>query len=280
MHVLILGCGPSGLVAAHAAHMAGHVVTIWSKNKKSPILGAQFLHADIPGVNTPLPSFVKWVHHMDADGEYNPEAYLRKVYGPIWDGTISHEMYNQGQTAWDLREVYTNLWNRFEPAINDWTYSEAELVALIKDIGRRGRHVVINTLPRNLLCREKSTHSFVSTNIWAMGDDPMNGQYCPISLQDFSIEYNGNQYPSWYRASKIFGFTTMEWPGHAAKPPVPGVVAVQKPVSTTCNCWPLVAHVGRYGQWRKGVLLHHVYEEALDAISFRNADYERQSSNV
>lgn len=268
MNVLVLGCGPSGLVAAHAAQQAGCNVGIYSRKQKSRILGAQFLHQDIPGTNSPQPHFVQWIHHPAGDGQYRPEDYLRKVYGPMWDGTVSEEMYNAGQQAWDLREVYESLWWRYHNLITDWSYTRAgELAELMAVAKERGPHLVINTLPRKALCQHPDEHAFLSTKIWAMGDDPYNGRSCPINLPDFTIEYNGNTFPSWYRASRIFGYTTMEWPGHMPKPPVAGVVAVTKPVATTCTCWPQVAHVGRYGQWRKGVLLHHVYSDTLLAVN-------------
>lgn len=270
MNVIVLGCGPSGLVAAHAAVSAGcRRVVIYSRKQKSRILGAQFLHADIPGTNSPEPHFVNWIHRSGDDGLYRPEDYLRKVYGPAWDEVVSPEMHNHGQQAWDLREVYRHLYSRFEPDIVDWYYSASALNVLGQKLAYRGRNfLVVNTLPRKMLCQKPTEHEFTYTKIWAMGDDPENSRYCSVSpsIPDFTIEYNGNEAPAWYRVSKIFGYTTMEWPGHGPKPPLAGVVAVNKPVATTCTCWPGVVHVGRYGQWRKGVLLHHVYDDTLLAV--------------
>lgn len=268
MNVIVLGCGPSGLVAAHAAVSAGCRVVIYSRKQKSAVLGAQFLHADIPGTNSPQPHFVEWYHRVGEDGLYNPENYLRKVYGPAWDGVVSPEMFNMGQQAWDLREVYRHLYARFEADIVDWYFSADALNILGRKLAGAGRNfLIINTLPRRVVCQKPGEHDFISTKIWAMGDDPTNGVACPFTMPDFTIEYNGNPAPAWYRVSKIFGHTTMEWPGHLPKPPVAGVVAVNKPVATTCTCWPGVVHVGRYGQWRKGVLLHHVYEDTIMAVN-------------
>ena len=61
------------------------------------------------------------------------------------------------------------------------------------------------------------------------------------------------------------------------KPPLEGVAAVRKPLTTDCNCHPDWLHVGRYGRWTKGVLSHDAYfatmarlqagvQEALDVV--------------
>lgn len=51
MNIAILGCGPSGLVAAHAAMQINinKRVSVFSRNLRSPIYGAQYLHQPIPG---------------------------------------------------------------------------------------------------------------------------------------------------------------------------------------------------------------------------------------
>lgn len=264
MNVLVLGCGPSGMVAAHAACMAGHDVRIYSRpqKQKSVIYGAQFLHHHIPHTSDPVPQFVKWTHNPDENGNYDPRNYLRKVYGATWDGTISPEMYNPGQLAYDLREVYTHLLGIYGHRVVDWEYWPAGLATYAND----PRWCVINTIPRRVLCLDRKQHSFVSTDIWAMGDMPEIGLNSPVKVEENTIVYNGNENPTWYRASRIFGCSTVEWPGWMPQPPLRGVARVQKPLSTTCTCWPTVAHVGRYGAWRKGVLLHNVYDDTISAL--------------
>lgn len=260
MEVAVLGCGPSGMVAAHAAREMGMSVTVFSRKLKSPIFGAQFLHAHIPNINDPEPHFVKWEHRRNpTDGLYRPEDYLRKVYGSAWDGTVSDEMFNPGQQAWDLRAVYDELWGRFGQDVVNWSYTPDNLQYMIE----RGISI-INTLPRELLCQNKKEHFFNYTNIWALGDN--HTHMCPYRPDEMTVVYNGEPFPSWYRASNIFGHCTMEWPGSMKKPPVEGVVSVRKPILTNCSCWPTVRHVGRYGMWRKGVLLHHVYEQTRSAL--------------
>ena len=50
MIVAILGCGPTGLVAAHACAMKHIPFVIFSKKRKSFLFGSQYLHEPIPGV--------------------------------------------------------------------------------------------------------------------------------------------------------------------------------------------------------------------------------------
>jgi len=37
---------------------------------------------------------------------------------------------------------------------------------------------------------------------------------------------------------------------------------VEKPIRTSCRCFPDVHRMGRYGKWKKGVLSHEAWEEA------------------
>lgn len=262
MHVAVLGCGPSGLLAAHAARQAGATVCVFSRQEKSKIYGAQFLHAAIPGVPLPDPVFVKWNHERNDAGDYVPEDYLRKVYGAAWDGRVNSEMFNSGQPGWDLRAAYEWLWeeNEGRGGVIHYEYAAPTLAGIIG-----GHEMVFNTLPRETLCLEPQKHAFVSTKIWAIGDNHLHT--APYRPPLNTIIYNGNPTPAWYRASNIYGHCTMEWPGSGPRPPVQGVVPVAKPVSTTCTCWPNVRHVGRYGAWKSGFLLHHVYDEVKKALT-------------
>src|SRR5678809_864059 len=60
VRVLILGCGPSGLIAAHAAYNRGADFIVVSKARKSFMNGAQYLHAPIPGVSIKEPFLINY----------------------------------------------------------------------------------------------------------------------------------------------------------------------------------------------------------------------------
>src|SRR3546814_7896241 len=58
--VLILGCGPAGLIAAHAAKRMDADFIVMSKARKSFMNGAQYLHAPIPGVSLAEPFLINY----------------------------------------------------------------------------------------------------------------------------------------------------------------------------------------------------------------------------
>jgi hypothetical protein len=253
--VYVFGCGPSGLVAAHAAWAAGFdSVTVLSRGRKSQLWGCQYLHGPIPGI-TPLEPHVQvsYVLNGDADG------YRRKVYGPEYDGTVSPEDLEVDHSAWDLRRTYDELWKRWTPHIVDVPIINGKQAAeFMPDFLRND--IVISTIPRPALCADRK-HNFDVQYAWAMGDSP--DQQIPVSPpEDNMVVCNGEPDVGWYRVSKVFGYGTVEWPWrNGRRPPFEGVAQVEKPISTDCVCLPDVLYVGRYGKWQKGVLVHQVFEE-------------------
>ena len=55
MYVIVIGCGPAGLAAVHAAHTLGAKVRIMAPKQKTPQLGPITLHRAIPEINTGPP---------------------------------------------------------------------------------------------------------------------------------------------------------------------------------------------------------------------------------
>lgn len=270
MRVAILGSGPAGLMAA-AAVSHGHDWTsgpydiqIFSAGGRSPLYGAQYLHAPIPGyTDNRYPSAKRPISYI-LRGE--PDQYRLKVYGPMWDGTVSPEDLDETHNAWDIRQTYEALWKEYERNVNEIHMDPAGMRLLVDGRTAYGAFdLVINSIPRPALCAEG--HQFASTQIWAAGEAPELG----IDLDRFrcdpnTVICNGEENPSWYRLSNIFGYKTVEWPEHI-KPPLPSAALVTKPLKTNCDCWPDVLHVGRYGKWQKGVLSHHAYQEVKAHVS-------------
>jgi hypothetical protein len=262
VRIAILGCGPSGLVAAHAASQLKIKtnIQVYSAKRRSPIYGAQYLHQPIPGVFA--------AHEVEPDIiRYNmvgsPESYLKKVYGEAWDGTISDDLRDQAHVAWDLRSTYDELWMRYADLIVDYSIIKGAVEQCVRPLVDN-YDIVINTIPRPALCL-KPRHQFVSTEIWAAGETP--DQPFPVECADNVIVYNGDSNPSWYRSSRIHGHSTVEWPGHTPKPPVPGVARVKKPLRHSCDCWTdQIVHLGRMGRWQNGTLVHHVYADMYEQL--------------
>lgn len=265
MRVAILGSGPAGLMSAAAvwALAPGADIAIISNGGRSSLYGAQYLHAPIPGYTNQTWPAAKRIVNYGMIGD--PDDYRRKVYGPTWDGTVSPEDLEKTHYAWDIRQTYRALWDDFCDRISEVHMDPAGLRMLLDGRTAYGNvGLVINTIPRPMLCKEG--HQFRSTSIWAAGEAPDLGiDLDRFKCPEFTVICNGNETPSWYRVSNIFGHKTVEWPEYS-KPPIPSVAAVAKPLKTNCDCFPEVLHVGRYGKWQKGVLTHHAYQEVLEYV--------------
>lgn len=261
--VVILGCGPSGLLAANAAEMMGFTFHILSKKRPSQLFGCQYLHAPIPGVADYQPEMVRYRL------EGSPEVYREKVYGlDSLDVQTSVEEYgpNSDHRAWDIRRAYRTLWDKYESVIEDEPNISYRLVEPI--LAHYGAHAIISTIPAPALCVKLNEHTFRYADVWAMGDAPEHGQEVPVPVDPFTVICNGSTDQSWYRAANVFGYKTVEWPWRGGKrPPINGVVSVEKPISTTCDCWKgEVYGVGRYGAWQKGLLAHDAYLSTIKIL--------------
>ncbi len=252
MKVLILGCGPAGLIAATSAVGMGEDVKIMSNPRKSFMNGAQYLHQPIPGVSCGEP------FNVDYRLEGTAIAYRTKVYGKNWDGAVSPEDLAESHLGWDIRTAYDHMWETFEDSIIDWEATPGGL----KEMMRRSQpDLVVSTIPAPLLCSKG--HTFRSTRIWST-----DRSMCDI--EDNQVVCNGYQSPRWYRASRINGFENTEWPD-GAKPPIVPLWEVLKPTDNNCDCFPTVIRGGRYGNWKKGVLSHEIYKEVeKECLTFQD----------
>lgn len=255
--VVVLGCGPAGLFAAHALTQNGWDVTIYSKKRKSEMFGAQYLHEPIPGLTDPryLPVMIDYQLRGEA------ENYRRKIYGtrPI---KVSVETLTKMHPAWNIRDAYNVAWILYADSIQAADV-KPESIYEIRNSGQF--NLVVSTIPLDSLCLAE--HRFHSEKIWAIGDAPERGTFCPIEVEPATVVCDGTLDVGWYRAANVYGYKTAEWPGRS-KPPLPGVAEVVKPLYHDCSCHgPLKGKanfipLGRYGQWAKGVLSHHAYTQA------------------
>jgi hypothetical protein len=258
MRVAVLGCGPAGLMAAHAARVAGAEVHIFSRRRKSEMYGCQYLHAPIPGMTDVAP--VEVTYHLHG----NIEDYRHKVYGDTFDGTVSPEDLVGNHAAWDIRRTYDNMWMEYSRWITPvdvsprWLQTSSSL---------HDHDLIINSIPRRAICHTQR-HTFPAEQVWALGDAPERGIFAPRYTGNNQVVCNGFSEPPWYRASCVFGYSTVEWPSHGL--PVTKAFdhaqVVWKPLDTDCDCWPEIMHVGRYGRWEKGVLSHTAYQQVIDRL--------------
>lgn len=267
MKVAILGSGPAGLMSAAACFAARQIdeLCVFSERIDSPsnLFGAQYLHAPIPYYTPEVSGTPPRMIEYRLQG--TPEDYRRKVYGPMWDGSVSPEDLAEAHPAWDLRETYHNLWTDFHGEMSEVHMDPAGMKFLLEGDTKYGKFdLIISSIPKPAIC--PAGHQFKSTKIWAAGEAPGLGIELPYKCPEDVVICNGEEHPSWYRMSNIYGHKTVEWP-EWIRPPFSSAALVQKPLENNCNCWPEVVHVGRYGKWQKGVLTHNAYKDVLAHVS-------------
>lgn len=254
--VVVLGAGPTGLIAAWAAQQSGAKVQIVSVKKKSELFGCQYLHAPVPNVSQPQADRTV-TYTMVGD----PDAYEAKVYGGVLrlpPTVSSRTLAGTVAPAWDLRAAYAQLWEHFEGSIVDREVGVEDVMAMRAYYNPRA---IFSSLPLPTLCAAPGVHAFLSASCWALGDAPALGQTVPIPCPDDTVVCNAEKDVGYYRVARVFDHTTAEWPGWRPRPPLKGVVPFKKPVATTCTCWQgIVTRIGRYGTWTKGVLAHEAYD--------------------
>lgn len=254
--IAIFGCGPAGLMAAHAASLAGFTPAIFSLSAPSKLYGCQYLHAPIPNLTMAEPVIVSYDRIGTAD------QYRRKVYGMGWSGEVSTQTLTREHAAWDIREAYHKLWDRYHKNIEHVKIDKKFLL----EFPYREFFRTFSSIPAKILCHHHK-HEFHSQDIYAFGETPTR----KIEMDDFSIGgnhilCNGLDMPSWYRVSNVFGYATVEWPGWDQSKALPGSSRVEKPLSNDCECFPEIIRVGRYGRWEKGILTHHVMDQVWEIL--------------
>lgn len=263
--VVIIGSGPTGLTIAHAAEAVGisrEDISIYSHGIPSPLFGAQFLHGEIPGLD-----LEPFTIEIELSGTM-PE-YQEKVYSIYRDGpNVPPEVFAQPRIGWDIRSAYNILWGRYRRRVDNVVFTREILDSYYSELVRTNDlPFLFTTMPMRPFCLFPDMHRWEDETVYAAGDSPERsiGIRPPLN----TIRYNGLKSPAWYRTANIQGYCTAEWPAHsrAPKPPVAGVVPVIKPLRTNCTCWPGLIPVGRYAEYKKGVLVHDAYDRALKTFS-------------
>lgn len=246
MNVAILGCGPAGLLAAHAAALKGHAVDVFSRKQKTIMPGAMYVHQAIAGLG---PVTADALIRFRKEG--TAEGYATKVYGDAAAPT-SWESFPSGlQMAWDMRAMYDKLWEMYGRWVFDHELDQARIDQIVT------RHdLTISTIPAKVLC-DDANHQFLHRDVWIRNEHRIECE----RLGDPCVIYNGDPKYAHYRTSLIFGHGSTEF-GHQ----VAGAQRGIKPLNTDCDCRPDVMRVGRFGKWQKGVLVHHAFQEVRDAV--------------
>jgi len=228
---------------------------ILSKKQKSSIYGAQYLHQPIPGLSSQRPAGqIRTIRVGEAAG------YAQRVYGNAQHVT-SWEKVRPLADAWDLRKTYDAAWEQFKNSIADITLGPHDIAEYTANFD-----LVISTIPLWAICTNPKMHRFNSVPILVKKD--IGPEEVIKTKHPNWVVYNGSTGPAdWYRASSIFGHTSVEARSIPALMNKAHWESGFKVVSTNCDCHPNVVRAGRMGKWTGGVLTHHAFATTIEVLS-------------
>lgn len=262
----ILGCGPSGLLAAHACEMRQVPYVIFSKAVKSVLGGAQYSHIGIPGIHdSDQEPDAKLTYRVEGDAE----TYQAKVYGdsPVPFVSMSSRTDGEIVPAWSLPDMYDQLWDRYAHKVVELRVGAARVAQLLA-----GFDMVLSSVQLPSICMatiEPTVQHWFRQQTVRIKNEALNP-----NLPDNTILYDGTKDHSYYRMSRIFGVGSTEWGASSPVPPIQDIRTINKPVGTNCDCFEAwndgsirFRKVGRFGTWQKGILTFHAYNSAIDALA-------------
>jgi hypothetical protein len=258
MRVIVIGCGPAGLAAAHAAVGLGADVTVMAPKDKTPQRGPLLIQRPIPGINTDHPDGT--VHQIVVGGSILDYRY--KLYGDV-NISINGDILQPHYHAWRHAETYDRLWEKYCHLIEDVHVKRSELVTIHEEAD-----LVVNTAPAKFLCWREPAHTFTEARVYIT-------PYCTYPNQpDNTIIFNADPNVPWVRSSRIFGNEVTEWTEEQAPS---SSRLIKKPISTDCNCYPRVLRTGRFGAWRNETWIDTAYWDTYSAVEGigRSAELER-----
>lgn len=247
LKVAVIGAGPAGLAAAHAAVGREADVTVFAPRQMSPQRGPLLMQHPIPGVNNDHPD--GYIKQMVVGG--NILDYRYKLYGDVNIG-INGDILADGYHAWKHRETYRELWDRYYNLVNNILVSPLDLSQM-----HEAFDLVVSTAPLPKLCMKPGNHEFRYATVYTMATTSYPDQ------PDNTIIFNARTFETWVRSSRVFGVPVTEWPVGAAPA---NATEIHKPISTTCNCFPHVLRTGRFGKFRNETWIPDAYYDTLSAI--------------
>jgi hypothetical protein len=245
--VTVIGAGPSGLAAAHAAVGMGCFVRILAPKEKTPQRGPIMLHRPIPGINTTHPS--GYVRQLVIGGSILD--YRLRLYGDV-NISISGDILDPGFHTWPVPEAYDKMWELYEKHIEDRFLYPGDIDLICKE-----SDLVINTAPIKNLCQERRVHVFKSQPVALVFSTSYPNQ------PDNTVIYNARDDYKWVRSSLIFGEGVTEYKVEDYFEPD---LVIYKPLSTNCNCHPKMLRTGRFGKWHNETWIDHSYYETRSTL--------------
>lgn len=253
MHVAVIGAGPAGLAAAHAAIGHGADVMVIAPRKRTPQNGPLLMQRPLPGINTSHPDGT--IQQIVINGSIL--GYRYKLYGDINIG-INGDQLQPSYHAWRHRETYQKLWDMYVDLIEDRMVLPQEMDDLVSEFD-----LVVCTANIQSLCMNRSAglqayrhhFSFKAVAVTPRAEYP-NQPYN-------TIIFNAGENDAWVRSSNVFGVTCTEWPIEHA--PADSRI-IQKPISTDCACFPRVLRTGRFGKFHNETWVDTAYFDVWGAL--------------
>jgi hypothetical protein len=250
--VIVIGCGPAGLAAAHAASAFHCETVVYAPYAKTPQQGPLLLQRPIPGISTGHPDGTIWQRVIGG----SILDYRYRLYGDINIG-INGDMLKGHYHAWNHGEAYDKMWNLYHHIIEDRLVQPTELKHMHEEAD-----LVVSTANASTMCRSDGRthpfHAFVTAQV----------AITPIAMYPAqpsnTIIFNGGDEYKWARSSRIFGSEVTEW----SMPNAPqNARVIQKPISTDCDCYPHVLRTGRFGAWKNEVWVDTAYWDTYTALA-------------
>lgn len=245
--MIVIGAGPAGLAAAHAAVGQYCEVVVYAPKTKREQLGPLLLQRPIPGINQDHPDFT--LRQIVIDG--NILDYRRKLYGDVNIG-INGDILREHLPGWDHRKTYDKLWNLYEHIIEHRWVTATEMATLHQEAD-----LVVSTANARDMC-VNSEHEFLTQPVLIARVASLANQ--PDNLTVF----NGGDRYEWVRSAVIGGHPSTEWPlGTGFRT---GTRIINKPIATDCDCYPNILRTGRYGAWKNEVWVDTAYWDVFSTI--------------
>lgn len=259
MIVDVIGCGPAGLAAAHAAIGLGADVVIYAPKAKTPQRGPLLMQRPIPGINTGHPDGT--IHQVVIGGSILDYRY--KLYGDINIG-INGDMLVPQYFAWRHGETYDKLWNMYQHLVCDRRVRATELASM-----HERSDLVVSTANAESLCMRAHKFAYKAVEVTTAVSYP--------EQPENTLIFNAGQKPDWVRSSLVFGVGSTEWPvGKAPR----GAHLIRKPISTDCDCFPHVLRTGRFGKWKNETWVDTAYWDTYNAVDSIMHKDERKKINA
>lgn len=244
--VIIVGCGPAGLAAAHAANGLGADIKIIAPKRKTPQRGPLLIQRPIPGINLTHPDGT--IHQLVIGGSILDYRY--KLYGDVNIG-INGDVLKRSYHAWHHGTTYDKLWDLYSQLIEDRMVTDHELFEL-----HNQADLVVSTANAQSLCR--GNHDFRSAVVFVTPDKASYPNQ-PTN----TIIFNAGTQHRWVRSSNVFGVEVTEW---LARDAPANSIAIVKPINTDCDCYPHVLRTGRFGAWRNETWVDTAYWDTYGAL--------------